>query len=362
MKLRDLWELLKATASQWQKDGASRLAAALSYYMVFSLAPLLVVVIAVAGLVFGQNAAEGQIVNAISGLVGPQAAQSVQGMIASVNDTGKGIVATVIGLATLLIGASGVFGQLQAALNLVWGIRNEGSGVKGMVLHRFLSFTMILGVSFLLLVSLALSAGISALGQLAIGILPEVHLVLHISNIVVSMAIITLLFAAMFKILPDAEIAWTDVWVGAAVTALLFTIGKFLIGLYLGNSGVASTYGAAGSLVLILLWVYYSAQIMLFGAEFTAVYANRFGSRIRPSSHAVLVEGRRAAARGKPVKDQDRVRANEEILAPDDIPTARPDEPDPPSVPEGPSFLTGMIVTASLATIAFVLNTLRREG
>lgn len=361
MRLKDLGSLLQTTARQWQQDGASQLAASLSYYMVFSLAPLLVVVIALAGFVFGREAAQGQIVEEIDGMVGRQAAQTVQTMIASVNDTGKGIVATVIGLATLLLGATGVFGQLQSALNHVWGIRDERSGVKGIVLHRFLSFTMVLGVAFLLLVSLALSAGISALGHLAAGLLPEVHLLLHVANVVVSLGIITLLFGAMFKILPDAEIAWGDVWIGAAVTALLFTIGKLLIGLYLGRSGVASAYGAAGSLVVILLWVYYSAQILLFGAEFTEVYANRFGSRIRPAEHAVLVDTSRAAAKGASVAE--RVQAAGEAPAPGEARAVAPARPEPPPARrEGPSFLTGMVVTAALATIAFVLNALRREA
>ncbi len=288
MKIQDIWELLKATFSEWSEDKASRLAAALAYYTVFSLAPLLIIAIAVAGMVFGQEAARGEIVAQIESVVGQQGAEAIQTMIANAGQsTDGGIIATVIGLATLIFAATGAFAQLQDALNTVWEVSPEtGSGVLGMIRTRFLSFTMILGIGFLLLVSLVISAALSAIGGFFGNLLPGYDILWQGVNFLISFGVTTLLFAMIFKVLPDVDIAWSDVWVGALVTALLFTLGKFLIGLYLGRSSVSSTYGAAGSFVVVLLWVYYSAQILLLGAEFTQVYANRYGSRIRFSEGA----------------------------------------------------------------------------
>ena len=201
-----------------------------------------------------------------------------------------GVVATVISVIILLFGASGVFGQLQASLNRIWGVKPKpGRGVLGMIQDRLLSFGFTLVVGFLLLVSLLLTAGIALVADLAGGLMPASETLTQLLNFVLSLAIITLLFAMIFKFLPDAKIAWRDVWIGAFLTALLFTVGKFALGLYLGKSSVASSYGAAGSLIVLLLWVYYSSLILFFGAEFTQVYANRFGSRVAPADNAVPV-------------------------------------------------------------------------
>jgi membrane protein len=282
---RNLLYLLRTTVEQWNSDKAPQLAAALAYYTVFSMAPLLIIVIAIAGLVFGHSAAENQIVGQIRGTVGEQSALLIQDMIRSASRPADGVLATIIGLITLLAGAAGVFGQLKAALNIIWNVPpaqrpGELAGILNMLKQEFLSFTMVLGIGFLLLVSLVFSAALAALNNFVNNNVTVPPVIWEIVNFVVSFGIITPLFAAIYKVLPDAKIDWQDVWIGAALTSLLFTTGKLLLGLYLGRSSVASSYGAAGSLVVILLWVYYSAQILFFGAEFTQVYANRFGSKI----------------------------------------------------------------------------------
>jgi membrane protein len=299
MNLKSMVELLKATIADWQEDKASRLAAALAYYTVFSLAPLLVIVIAIAGLVFGPEAARDQIDNQLQSLLGRDGAEAAQTMIASANKPTTGIIASIINIAILLFGASGVFAQLQDALNTVWEVAPKpGQGIISVIRSRFLSFSMVLGIGFLLLVSLVLSAGLAAVGAYLSHLLPGLDFLWQIVNFVISFGVITLLFAMIYKILPDAKIAWGDVWIGAAITALLFTIGKFLIGLYLGNASVGSAYGAAGSLVVLLIWVYYSAQILFFGAEFTQVYATKYGSRIVPAKNAVAVTEEAQAQQG----------------------------------------------------------------
>jgi membrane protein len=275
------WSLLKETFTKWSADRAPRLGAALSYYTVFSLAPLLVLIIAIAGLVFGKEAAQESMMAQIESLVGPQSAAAIQQMLEIAQKPSSGVFASGIAIGTLLLGASGVFAQLQDALNAVWGVEPKaGRGIWGAIKDRFFSFMAVLGTGFLLLVSLVLSAALAAIGKMFQGLLPGQEAVLHVANFAVSFGVITLLFAMMFKLLPDAKVAWRDVWIGAGLTSLLFTIGKFLIGMYLGKADVGSAYGAAGSLVILLVWVYYSSQILLYGAEFTAVYANRYGSRI----------------------------------------------------------------------------------
>jgi membrane protein len=296
-KPQTLWQLIKEAAADWSHDRAPRLGAALAYYTVFSLVPFLVVVIALIGLVFGEEAAQSAILGQIAALVGEQSAAAIKDMIQRAEQPSTGVFATVIALATLLLGASGVFGQLQDALNTVWGVEpKEGRGVWGFIKDRFLSFVAVLGTGFLLLVSLILSSALAALGKWFSGLLPVPEAVLQLMNFALSFVVVTGLFALIFKVLPDAKVAWRDVWIGAGLTAALFTIGKFSLGLYLGKSNVASAYGAAGSLVLVLLWVYYSAQIMLYGAEFTQVYANRFGERIVPTPDAHVTDPRKADA------------------------------------------------------------------
>lgn len=286
----DFKALLQETYRQWKTDKASRLAAALSYYTIFSIAPLLIIVIAVAGMVFGQDAAEGKIVEQTEEMVGRDGAEVIQTMLENSNNMSSNVLATVIGIITLIIGATGVFGHLQESLNTIWGVEViETGGVLGMVKKRFFSFTLVIGIGFLLLVSLVVSAGISALSKFAEDWVPGVDIGTQVINFVLSFGITTFLFGMMFRILPDVEIAWKDVWLGAAITSLLFTIGKFLIGLYLGQSSAASTYGAAGSLVVLLIWIYYSAQIVLLGAEFTQVYADKYGSTIVPNKNARVI-------------------------------------------------------------------------
>lgn len=294
---RTLWHLSKEAAADWSHDRAPRLGAALAYYTVFSLVPFLVVVIALIGLVLGQEAAQSAILSHIATLVGDQSAAAIKDMIQRADQPSTGLVATGLAVVTLLFGASGVFGQLQDALNTVWGVEpKEGRGVRGFIKDRFLSFVAVLGTGFLLLVSLILSSALAAFGKWFSGLLPLPEALLHLFNFVLSFVVVTGLFALIFKVLPDAKVAWRDVWVGALLTAALFTIGKYALGLYLGKSNVASAYGAAGSLVLILLWVYYSAQILLYGAEFTQVYANRLGERIVPAPDAQVANPRKAAA------------------------------------------------------------------
>jgi membrane protein len=288
--LRELPTLFKLSYQEWKEDHASRLAAALAYYTIFSIAPLLIIAIAVAGLLWQRDAVQQAVLNQIGGLVGAQGQTFVAGLLNSAAHPAQGIFATIIGIITLLFGALGAFNELHSSLNVIWDVEEEKvtglwNSIRKLVIQRFLSFAMILGIGFLLLVSLVISTGLSAVGTWIGGLFPFQQLILQIINLVISVAFITVLFALIFKFLPDAEIAWRDVWVGAFVTALLFSIGKTLIGLYLGSSAVATTFGAAGSLVVLLLWLYYSAQILFFGAEFTQVYANRLGSRLVTEGH-----------------------------------------------------------------------------
>jgi membrane protein len=269
--------LLRQTLLEWWRDDALRLGAALSYYTLFSLAPILVVTVAVAGLVFGQEAASGRIVAEMKGLLGPDGAQAIQTMIERAAwQPGDSWLAAALGLGTIVIGASGAFGQLQYALNEIWNVEApKGQGVGKLLRARLLSFSMVLVLGFLLLVALVFSAAVSALDELAGDLGEALQPILAAVELVGSFGLVTVLFAALFKLLPDAEIRWSDVWIGAAFTSLLFVIGKAGIGLYLGNSSVASVYGAASSLAVILIWVYYSSQILFLGAEFTQVFARR---------------------------------------------------------------------------------------
>ena len=301
--IKELPTLFKLSYQGWKEDHASRLAAALAYYTIFSLAPLLVIAIAVAGFLWQRDAVQQAVISQIGGLVGAQGQTFIASLLDSASHPAQGIAATIVGIVTLLFGALGAFNELHNALNTVWDVEEEKvqglwNSVKKLVIQRFLSFAMILGIGFLLLVSLVVSAGLTALGTWLGGLLPFQDLILQVINLVISILFLTLLFALIFKFLPDAEIAWRDVWVGAFFTAVLFSIGKTLIGLYLGSTAVGTSFGAAGSLVILLLWIYYSAQILFFGAEFTQVYADRLGSRI-------VVEGQEQALAGQqtPVRE-----------------------------------------------------------
>lgn len=291
MNPKEAVSILKETFSEWMGDQAPALGAALAYYTVFSLAPLLIISISIAGLVFGREAAQGQIFDQLRGLLGDASGHAMEVIVQDASAEPKtGLVATVVGFITLLFGASGVFGQLQVSLNAIWGVQPKpGRGIVGIIQDRILSFGFILVVGFLLLVSLLLTAAISFVGQRFGEMVPGMEVLAQLLNAIFSLAVITLLFAMMFKFLPDAIIAWRDVWIGAFLTALLFSVGKFALGFYLGTSGVASSYGAAGSLIVLLVWVYYTSQIVFFGAEFTQVYANRFGSHVTPANNAIAV-------------------------------------------------------------------------
>jgi membrane protein len=286
-RLRAIWRLIVNAAADWSHDRAPQLGAALAYYTVFSIAPFLIVLIGIIGLVFGKDFAQETILAQLAVLLGDHAASSIKDMIQRVEQHSTGMLSTTIAIATLLVGISAFFGQLQEALNTVWGVvPKEGRGMWGFIRDRFLSLVAVLGIGFLLLVSLMLSIALSALGKWVGTLLPFPEVIMQILNMLLSFTVITGLFALMFKLLPDAHIAWRDVWVGAAVTSGLFTFGQVALGVYLGKSNVETVYGAAGSLVVVLIWVYYSAQILLYGAELTKVYANRLGERISPTSQA----------------------------------------------------------------------------
>jgi membrane protein len=273
--------LVKEATNAWVEDRAASMGAALSYYSVFSVAPLLLIVIAVAGLVFGQDAAQGAVVGQLRGLLGESGAEIVQQMLKSVSEPKEGLVATLTGSVLLLVGATSVFAELQDDLDRVWKApaRAKPSGLWGWVRSRILSFGMILAFGFLLLVSLVVSAAISALGDWWGPMFGGWETLAQVINFLLSFGLVTAMFAFIYRFMPHVRIEWRDVWTGAGVTALLFTVGKLLIGLYIGKSSVASGFGAAGSLAVLLLWVYYSAQIFLLGAEFTWVYAHSYGSR-----------------------------------------------------------------------------------
>ena len=300
--MRGVWSLLNATISDWYEDRAQRIGAALAYYTIFALTPGLIVLIAVAGLFFG-GSAEVQIFGQIRELIGEQGAKAIESMLRSARTEPLGVSGTLLTLIPLAFGLWGVFGELQDGLNTIWGVTpRPGRRMVDMLRERLLSFAMVVGIGFVLLVSLALSAWLVAVGTYFGQLLPAPAAALEALNFVTSFAVITALFAMTFKLLPDVQIAWRDVWLGAAVTSLLFTIGKFLIGLYLGKSSIASAYGAAGSLVIIVVWVYYSAQILLLGAEFTKVYVKRRGSGFAPTEIAVSVTAEARAEQGMGVR------------------------------------------------------------
>ncbi|AFZ34018.1 ribonuclease BN [Stanieria cyanosphaera PCC 7437] len=288
MSFKIIWRLLKETWQEWQDDNASRLAASLAYYTIFSLSPLLIIAISIAGAIFGEEAARGEIVGQIQGLVGTNGAEVIETAIQNANRPDISNIASTISIVVLLFGASGVFAELQEALNLIWEVKaRPQQGIWGFIRKRILSFSVVLGIGFLLLVSLIISAVLSALSNYLNGLVPGVELIWQVVNFMISFVVTTILFALMYKFLPDVKIRWNDVWIGAIITSLLFSIGRFILGAYLGGGSFGSTYGAAGSLVIILAWVYYSTQILFFGAEFTQVYAKRYGSQIIPNKHAV---------------------------------------------------------------------------
>jgi membrane protein len=284
-----LWTMLKEAFAGWWNDNVPRMGAALAYYTLIALAPILIVAIAVGGMVFGPEAVRGEIVGQIEGLVGRDGALAVQAMLEGAAKSSSSIPATIIGVITFFVGATGAFLELQTDLDSIWRVkpRSRGNFLRDLVMQRMISFGLVLGFAFLLLTSLVVSAALAAVHTYMGNTFPGVVLLWATVNAVVSLGVITLLFAMIYKVLPDVKLAWVDVWVGAVVTAVLFTAGKFLIGLYLGTRSFASTYGAAGSVIVVLVWVYYSSQIILLGAEFTRAYVAQFGPRPPPVEFAV---------------------------------------------------------------------------
>jgi membrane protein len=272
------WKLIKGSVLAFINDGALSQGAAIAFYTIFSIAPVLLIVIAIAGLVFGRDAAKGEIVRELGGMMGTQSLDTLQSMINGASNKKSGIIATLVGAGTLLVAASGVFGQMQTALNMIWRAHPGVADIRSLVKARMVSLGLVMAMGFLLLASLALSAGLAALQHDINGLLPGVDVLIRILNFIISFALVSVLFGAIYKVLPDTQITWRDVAVGAMGTAFLFTVGKSLIALYIGRSDIASSYGAAGAFVVILLWIYYSSQIFLLGAEFTKVYANTHGS------------------------------------------------------------------------------------
>lgn len=312
MNLKNLRYLLAQTFKEWQEDKASRLAAALAYYTIFSLPPLLILSLAIAGRFFDRQAAQEQLLNQATGLVGEPGAEAITQILENASDPTLSSLAALISIIFLLFGASGVFTQLQDAMNTVWEVQTRPDrGILGVIKDRFFSFTMVLVIGFLLMVSLILSTVLTAVGDLVAGLAPEAVILAQIINFVVTLTGIIILFALIYKVVPDVEIQWRDVWLGAAVTAVLFNIGKWAIGFYLAQSAPASAYGAAGSLIVLLLWVYYSAQILFLGAEFTQVYANRFGSRIQASENAIPLTEKARVHQGIPHQETDEKRGQQ---------------------------------------------------
>ena len=288
--MKALIKLVKSTLFKWSDDKASTLAASLAFYTMLSLGPLLILMIAIAGLVFGQDTVRHELMQQVVGLVGQASSDAIDTMIRQSDQHKSGLVATVLGIVTLIFAASGVFAALQDAMNTIWHVQpRPGTSIGAFLRQRFLSFSMILGMGFLLLVSLGLSSAVAALGHWLADIFPPTAFIGEVLNFSLQLVLATGLFAAIYKVLPDVKLRWRDVALGAFVTAILFTAGKFLIGLYLVNANIGSVYGAAGSLALVLIWVYYSAQILFLGAEFACVYAVGRTHQIEPTNNAVGV-------------------------------------------------------------------------
>lgn len=293
-------EIVGETFREWSEDKASRLSAALAYYTVFSIPPLMVVAIGIASLFTDRATIEEQVVNQAASLMGRQGGEGIQTILQSAEQPGNGeLLPTLFGVALLLFGASGVFTQLQDAMNTIFGVKPDPQrGIMGLIKDRFLSFTMVLTIGFILLVSLMLSTVLASFGSFVGGLVTEAEILLWILNFIISFGVFMLLFALIFKTIPDIKIAWRDVLVGAAITALLFKIGEYALGFYFERSDPTSAFGAAGSIILLLLWIYYSAQIIFLGAEFTEVYARRVGSGVQPKEDAVPLTREARAQQG----------------------------------------------------------------
>lgn len=292
VSLKGIWEVLKESGSGFSNDKIAKLSASLAYYTLFSLGPLLIVIISLCGLIFGREAVEGNIYNQMQSFVGHDAALQLQQIIKNAWIGGKGTLAAVIGVITLLIGATSVFAEIQDSINMIWGLKAKpNKGLIKFLMTRVMSFGVIISLGFLLLVSLAVTAVIEGLNQRLMRTFPDVAVIIfYIINLIITFAVTTVLFAVIFKVLPDAKIKWKNVLVGAVATSVLFMIGKFAISLYISKSNVGTTYGTAGSLVILILWIYYSSFILYFGAEFTKAYTLKYGSQILPDDYAVTVQ------------------------------------------------------------------------
>jgi membrane protein len=297
---RELWYVLKRALAGWWNDNVPRLGASLAYYTLFAMAPILVISIAIAGFFFGAEAVRGEVVGQMRGLVGETGAVAVQAMLESAATRGDGTLATVIGLVTFFLGSTGAFLELQTALNGIWRVKPKpNAGIRQMLFQRLLSFGLVIGVGFVLLVSLVISAGLSALNRYMGHAFPGFEVLWAALNVLVSLGVVTLLFAMIYQFLPDVDLRLRDVWLGALVTAGLFTVGKSVIGLYLGTSAIGSSYGAAGSVIVLLVWVYYSAQVVLLGAEFTKAYVQRFEAKHPPPMEHATIDPAPEATGGK---------------------------------------------------------------
>lgn len=308
MNLKEFGSLLKQAFQSWNEDKATRLAAALSFYAVFAIAPVLIIALAIAGQVLEPVEVQARLMNQLTATIGPQGADLIQSMLANARKPTDSLVASILALATLILGAAGAFGQLQDALNTIWEVKaRTGSAIRRLLAEKFLSFLMVMGLGLVLLVSLIASTALSALNTPIGSPTTALTDLLGIINLFVSFGVITLVFAIILKVIPDVHLRWRDVWPGALLTAVLFTLGKYAIGWYLAHSSVSSTYGAAGALVIILLWIYYSAQIFFLGAEFTKMYARRCGSPVRPTlqAQAVTAEARAQEGLASPAQPPD---------------------------------------------------------
>jgi len=313
---KGLWKVLKQCFSGFSDDKVMKLSAALAYYTVFSMGPLLIVIIYLCSIFFGREAIEGTIYGQIEGFVGSDTAKQLQEIIKNASLGGKGNIAAIIGVITLLIGATTVFAEIQDSINSIWGIKPKPKkGWLKMLVNRLLSFSVIISLGFLLLVSLGVSTVVEALSNTLARAFPDVTVVIfYIINLLLSLAVITALFSVIFKVLPDAKIKWRDVIAGAVATAILFMLGKLAISFYISKSDIGSTYGTAGSLVVLLLWVYYSSIILYFGAEFTKAYAVEFGSAIHPNQYAVTTRQIEVEAEGESIQEVEKKKENDKVV------------------------------------------------
>ncbi len=321
LSLKGIWKLIKDSFAGFDDDKVLKLSGSLAYFTIFSIGPMLLVIIFFADLFYGREAVEGTIFGQISGFVGPAAAAQIQGIIKNASMSGKSTLTAVIGFITLLIGTTTVFAEIQDSINSIWNLKTKPEkGWIKLIQNRLLSFSIVIGLAFLLLVTLIINGVMEALGNRLANMFPELAvLVIYTINLVLTFIVITLLFATVFKVLPDAKIKWKDVIIGAIVTALLFMLGKFGITYYIGRSNIGSTYGAAGSLIILLLWVYYSSIILYYGAEFTKAYATHFGNRIYPNSYAVWIKHIDIEEENKTLKQEEQEKKAHNDHSPDNV-------------------------------------------